>query len=273
MRIARTSLWLVLSSLLVALAPVLAADPSQGKLTSTERLQPEHLKAAHEARLRFARERQTVPDLGVYQDFRAVIHVHAEDSDHTKGTRQEVLAAAKKTGVRVVMFTDHRGPKTDTWHGLRDGILFFAGSEDGGEGILRFPNFDQNRKLLPEGELRFLSHVEERYDAVTTNFVGMEICNRHTDAKIDTAVQLEVLGASGDADKWRQTVENFRAYPDEFFAAGTDYRAEIFAKWDREIQKHRFTGIAANDAHKMAIACPRSRCSPKDFTITWRRRP
>src|SRR5262245_57863777 len=192
---------LVLS--LIGFSVATAADAPSRKLTSTERLQTEHLKATHEARTRFARERQPLPDLGVYEDFRAVLHVHAEDSDHTKGTRAEVLAAAKKTGVRVVMFTDHRGPKADTWHGMREGVLFFAGSEDGGEGMIRFPNFDQNRKPLPEGELRFLSHVEERYDAVTTNFVGMEICNRHTDAKLDEATQLAVLSASSDPDKWR----------------------------------------------------------------------
>jgi hypothetical protein len=86
----------VLTSLLVATAPAFTADAPKGQLTSTERLQTEHLKGTHEARLRFARERQTLPDLGVYEDFRAVLHVHAEDSNHTKGTRAEVLAAAKK---------------------------------------------------------------------------------------------------------------------------------------------------------------------------------
>src|SRR5262249_22591358 len=129
----------VLLSLVLTVAPAFAADAPQRKLTSAERLQTEHLKTAHEARMRFAQERQALLDFGLYEDFRAVLHVHAEDSDHTKGTRQEVLAAAKKTGVRVVMFTDHSGPKSDTWHGMRDGVLFFAGSEDGGEGMIRFP--------------------------------------------------------------------------------------------------------------------------------------
>ena len=72
-----------------------------------------------------------LPDLGAFEDFRAVIHVHAEDADHTKGTREQVLAAARKTGVRVVLFTDHRGPQAGTWHELRDGVLFLAGSEEG----------------------------------------------------------------------------------------------------------------------------------------------
>src|SRR4029078_5293029 len=78
------------------------------------------------------------PRLGVYADYRAVLHVHAEDSDHTKGTRAEVLRAAKAAGVSIVMFTDHRGPKPDTWSGMREGVLFLAGSED--DHLLRFPD-------------------------------------------------------------------------------------------------------------------------------------
>src|SRR6185436_6793212 len=99
----------------------------------------------------------------LYQDYRAVIHVHAEDSDHTKGTRPEVLAAAKKTGVRAVLFTDHRGPKPETWRGIREDVLFLAGAEDS-DGKLRFPRFVDG-KPVSEDELRFLCHVEERYDA------------------------------------------------------------------------------------------------------------
>src|SRR6185503_3203326 len=116
----------------------LAAEKTN--LTAVERLEEARLKAAHEDRLRFARERRDVFDFGMYEDFRAVLHVHAEDSDHTKGTRAEVLAAAKKAGVRVVLFTDHHGPQAETWHGLRDGVLFLAGSEDD-DGVLRLPNF------------------------------------------------------------------------------------------------------------------------------------
>src|SRR4051812_11306716 len=139
----------LLAALFLALKIGVAAEQAR---TPEQRLEPARLKAVHEDRLRFARERRPVPDLSLYEDFRAVLHVHAEDSDHTKGTRQEVLAAARKTGVRVVMFSDHRGPKPETWHGMREGVLFFAGSEDG-NGVLRYPNFGPNRDLLPEGEL------------------------------------------------------------------------------------------------------------------------
>jgi acetyl esterase/lipase len=242
------NLRLLFLSLLVSVLPAIAAN----QLTPLQRLEPEHLKATHEARMRFARERQTLPNLGVYEDFRAVIHIHADDSDHTRGTRLEVLEAAKKTGVRVVMFTDHHGPLPETWHGLRDGVLFIAGSEDE-DGVLRFPNFDAARKPLPDSALRFLSQIEDRYDAVTIGFTGMEICNRHTDAKLDSRFYDYLDNAANNPDRWGKVLENFKAYPDEFFAAGSDHRPEVFAKWDREIQTNTFTGIAANDAHQNRV--------------------
>ena len=99
---------------IIVLVPASAAETSDTNLTTQQRLETAHLQAAQESRLRFARERQPLPNLGPYEDFRAVMHVHAEDAEHTKGTRQQVLEAAKKTGVRIVMFTDHGGPKPET---------------------------------------------------------------------------------------------------------------------------------------------------------------
>jgi acetyl esterase/lipase len=243
------ALWLYLFA---TLPHGLAAQNTSGTLTARQRLEPERLKAAHEACERFARERQELPALSVFEDFRAIIHVHAEDSDHTKGTRDQVLAAAKKTGVRVVLFTDHRGPKPETWHGLRDGVLFVAGSEDG-DGKLRFPTFDAEGKPRAEGALKFLCHIEERYDAEAKGFDGMEIVNRHSDAVLDKSVQEYLEGAAKDAEAWHNVLENFRAYPDEMFAAGCDYRPEIIAKWDRELRKGHLTGIGANDAHQNVL--------------------
>lgn len=228
------------------------ADASGRTLTSLERLQPEHLRAAHEARLQFARDRTNLPNLGIYEDFRAVIHVHAEDSNHTPGTRQQVLDAAKQTGVRVVMFTDHGGPGPNTWHGRRDGVLFLSGGEDTGRGELRFPSQETSASTATN-ELKFLSHVEERYGAATDGFDGVEICNRHTDAKLDPGLAQYFRQATNDPAQWKSLVENFQKFPDEIFAASSDYHPEILAKWDSEIQKKPLTGIGANDSHQNQI--------------------
>ena len=113
--------WRIVAAGALALAWAGAADQTNRPLTTLQRLERAHLEAAHAARLRFAAQRQSVPSHGLYEDFRAIIHVHVEDAEHTKGTRSEVLAAAKKVGAQVVMTADHRGPKPGAWRGLREG--------------------------------------------------------------------------------------------------------------------------------------------------------
>lgn len=229
-------------------------SPGQTNFTRSplERLESRNLQAVHETRQRFAQERRLPPSHGLYDDYRAVMHIHAEDADHTKGTRPEMLAAARTTGVQVVFTTDHRGPKSEAWRGLREGVLFIAGSETG-SGTLWFPDFDSNGQPIPDSGYRFLSHVEERYDADTEGMVGMEIVNRHTDAILDRRLEQYLKEAAADPDRWRKVVADFQSFPDEFFGAGTDYRPEMLAKFDRETQAKRFTGIAANDAHQNVI--------------------
>ena len=226
---------------LCSAALIYADSPSPGrKYTTLQRLEEAHLAAVHDARLKFAKERKSPPSLGVYTDYRAVLHVHAEDADHTKGTRAEVLKAAKAAGVSVVMFSDHRGPKPDTWSGLREGVLFIPGSED--DHLLRYPKAG--------AELRFLSHLEETPDATGKGFQGMEIYNRHTDAKDEKAFEEYFKAAMKNPIEWAKLTRLESTYPDEIFAAQTDYWPTIFAQWDREAAAHPFTGIAANDAHK-----------------------
>lgn len=220
---------------------LLADSPSPGrKYTTVVRLEEPHLEAVHQARIQFARDRKILPQSGVYSDYRAVLHVHAEDADHTKGTRAEVLEGAKAAGVRVVMFTDHRGPKPDTWSGVRDGVLFIPGSED--DHLLRFPK--------PGKELRFLSHLEETPDATGAGFNGMEIYNRHTDAKDEQAFDAYFRAALKNPVEWEKLAKLDRKYPDEVFGAETDYWPSIFGMWDKEARARPFTGIAANDSHK-----------------------
>jgi acetyl esterase/lipase len=227
------------------LAGVLTADqPSPGrKYTTLQRLEEGHLAAVHEARLKLARERKPLPTLGVYNDYRALLHIHAEDADHTKGTRPEVLRAAKATGVSVILFTDHRGPKPNTWSGIREGVLLIPGSED--DHLLRFPGAG--------GDLRFLSHLEETPDAKSDGFQGMEIYNRHSDAKDEKAFDDYFRAAIKNPVEWATLAKREAAYPDEIFGAGTDYWPSFFAYWDRETSAHPFTGIAANDSHQNQI--------------------
>jgi acetyl esterase/lipase len=222
---------------------------TNGFLTLPQRLERQHLQAAHESRLRFAQERRLPPTNGLYEDFRAVIHAPAEDADPTNGTRQELLAAARKTDIRVILTADHGGPKPDAWRGFHEGVLFIAGSETG-DGTLWFPEFGPDGKPMPEGGLRFLSRVEEGSTAPTNGVAGIAICARHSGAIQDKAFEEYLAAAGADTNRRQSLVEDFRSFPDEFYAAGTDDRRERFARWDQETEKKPFTGIAANDGQQ-----------------------
>ena len=232
-----------LATLALVLFPLAGAEPAKTR-TAVERLGESHLEAVRQARLKWSKERSVQPLAGIYHDYRAVIHVHAEDANHTLGTRDQVLKAAKETGVNLVMWTDHRGPKPETWTGSREGVLFMAGSED--DHALRFPG--------PDGDLKFLSHIEEiPPDSDSTECAGMEIYNRHTDAETQKEFSGYIKRAVASDGEFRKLENRFKQYPDEVFAAGTGTLPQFLTRFDSEIQKRRFTAIAANDAHRNTV--------------------
>jgi hypothetical protein len=240
------------------------------KYTSIERVQIERLKAVHTDRLRYQNERKPVSLATGYNEYRAVLHAHAEDASHTGGTRPELLAAAKRAGVSVIMLTDHVRPErdfiNDSWRGFHDGVLFIPGAED--QGFLSFPmksikgiemkaikGIDAGKReqyietVRAGGGNIFLSHVEERFDWPTDQLDGLEIYNHHTDVKNEGAFNLWLQGTLTDPVRLPQLVAALNEFPEEVFGAQQDYLTDIIAKWDRDAQQHRLTGVAANDCH------------------------
>ena len=215
------------------------------KYTTVERISPARLEAVRQARQALAAQRKQLPPVGVYEDYPSVIHVHAEDAPHTLGKRAEVLAAARKTGIRAVFFTDHDGPHAAAWHGMRDGVLFFAGAENGGRHELLFPR--------PAPPLRFHSHVEGDLDASPDGWDGMEIYNRHADHEDDADLLEHLKAAARDPQRIAELEKLARLYPDEIYGAGADYWPPLFARWDRVLASRIFTGIGAIDAHQNAL--------------------
>ncbi|MFI5457567.1 MAG: histidinol phosphatase [Isosphaerales bacterium] len=223
---------------------------------------PARLKAAHEDVTRIQRSRRAVPPLPGLNDYRAILHAHAEDSAHTGGTRLEMLADAKKAGVSAILLSNHFRPPTDfineSWRGLHDGVLFIPGSEDRGFLLLPTrsilakmkeptPSFIETVKA--EGGLIFLSHIEERPDHSMAGLNGMEIYNRHADAKKDAAGLLAVVLKLTHPDSLKELEDSLRLYPDELLAAQVEYPTDYLAKWDAETKTRRLTGVAANDCH------------------------
>jgi hypothetical protein len=232
------------------------------KYSPIERMAPARLKAAHAGVARIQRSRRVLPHLRGLNDYRAILHAHAEDSAHTGGTRPEMLADARAVGVSVILLSNHFRPPADfiadSWRGLHEGVLFIPGSED--RGFLLFPTrsiVSQMKDPTPsfietasaKGGLIFLSHIEERPGHSMAGLTGMEIYNRHADAKKDTAGLLAIILKLTDPATLKELEESLRDYPDELFASQVEYPADYLAKWDLETRARRLTGIAANDCH------------------------
>ena len=254
------------SAVILSLAMMGASLPAQTnapvrKYSAVERMKTAHLKAAHEDAERLQQARRSLPPLPGLHEYKAIMHAHAEDSDHTGGTRPEMLADAKKAGVQVILLTDHLRPPRDfmdSWRGFHDGVLFIPGSE--ALGFLVYPAHSiMDRIHEPEPQLIasvtesngliFLSHLEERMDHPMDGLTGLEIYNRHWDAKKDMASVLVLAFKLLDPVQLAELQENLRLYPDELLASQVTYLQDYLGKWDKETQKRRLTGVAANDCH------------------------
>jgi hypothetical protein len=254
--------WLVLVTLLVFAVAGTADEPPGRKYTNVERLALARLEAVHADVRKLQAGRVPVPPLPGLTDFRCILHAHAEDSAHTGGTLPELLADANKAGVSAVLLTDHFRPPRDfidgRWRGLKDGVLFVPGSEV--NGFLVYPT----RSILSRMELTgkdfidtvtaddgmiFLSHIEERPDHPLDGLTGLEIENRHYDAKRDKTSLLALAVKLTDPGQLAELQEAVRRYPDELFAFQCDYPKVYLDKWDEGTRHRRLTGIAANDCH------------------------
>src|SRR5947209_7020818 len=135
-----------------------AAEPPARKHSNLERLAPERLATVHADVEKLGRLRAEIPPRPGLNDYRCILHAHAEDSDHTGGTLKEMLADAKKAGVHAVLLTDHYRPPADfidgRWRGVKDGVLFIPGAEV--NGFLAYPG----KSILKRMDLKGRDFIE-----------------------------------------------------------------------------------------------------------------
>lgn len=252
-------------ALLDIVPPTHAAESNQPparKYTNVERLALPRLQAVHEDVLKLRAQRKALDPLPGLNDYRCILHAHAEDSTHTGGTLPEMLADAKRAGISAILLTDHFRPPRDfidgRWRGFKDGVLFIPGSEI--RGCLLYPEksvldkmeqpFPDLLKAVTAGDgMMFLSHVEERTDHPMDGLTGLEIYNRHWDAKKDRESLVALAMKLTDPKQLAELEAAARLYPDELFAFQCDYPQVYVDKWDDGTKKFRLTGIAANDCH------------------------
>ena len=244
---------------LLAFAVQVAANRSAVRADALDRLTAERLEATHQAVLKLRTERREVPRPGPLREFRANLHVHSAFSHDSRGTIDEIVAAAKLVGTKVLMFTEHPADHydfvKDGHQGLRDGVLLIPGAE--AKGMLVYPK--QSVRGLDAGSpqefsdvvrgregLTFLSHLEERMDWELRGLTGVEIYNTHADFKDEKR-----LAASLRNPLWLLNVaELYRKYPQEALSTLHDYPADYLRRWDQLCERTPHTGVSANDAHQ-----------------------
>src|SRR5262245_32883569 len=137
----RRRLFCQLCSSLMLISFATAGEPPPRKHTNIERLSLMRLAAVHDDVQKLSAQRRNIPLLSGLNDYRCILHAHAEDSSHTGGTLLEMLGDAKQVGVSAILLTDHYRPPRDfidgRWRGMRNGVLFIPGSEV--RGFLVYP--------------------------------------------------------------------------------------------------------------------------------------
>ncbi len=248
MRVARLCLGMLLVG---GLSQLLLAD-------ALERVGLEKLRATHEKIESFKKELRKVSLPSGYDDVRTLLHVHSAFSHDSRGKIDEIVAAAKQVGVRVIMFSEHPASHydyvKDGHRGMNDGVLLIPGAET--NGFLAYPKQSiQDKK--PEGPqafsdlvrgtdgLIFLCHLEERMDWEINGLTGSEIYNTHADFKDEP----KFIGALRSPLTMLGLMSAVKQYPQEVFGALLDYPADYLKRWDQLCQKSRLTGVSANDAH------------------------
>jgi hypothetical protein len=223
------------------------------------KLEPQKLEAVHRAVQALREEWKAVPRPGPFQEYRANLHVHSHWSHDSRGTIDEIVAAAKATGTSVLMFNEHPADHYDFFkqghQGFNDGVLLIPGAET--QGFLVFPTMSLHG-LNPgtpqefsdfvrgRGGLMFVSHLEERMDWNIGGVTGVEVYNTHADFKDE----VKLIAALRNPLWLLQATEMFRKYPQESFSALQDYPAEYLKRWDELCVAAPHTGVSANDAHQ-----------------------
>jgi hypothetical protein len=223
-----------------------------------DRLQPDRLHAEHEAIEGLISQRHPVRLSSDYRDVRALLHVHSGFSHDSRGTIEEITAAAKQAEVRVIMFSEHPANSYDYFvdghRGFKDGVLLIPGAETGG--FLAYPrqSIQQKKTETPQafadlvrstGGLIFLCHLEERMDWQIANVTGTEIYNTHADFKKQT----RFLAALRSPLTMFSLMGAVKQYPQEVFGALLEYPADYLKRYDELCQVARHTGVAGNDSH------------------------
>jgi hypothetical protein len=228
-----------------------------------QRLLPENLKKMHQEVAALDRQRVSLAPADSLLDLRCILHCHSDLSHDSRGTMDEIVAAAKRARVEALFVTDHPQQQDVVAAQRReeiDDVLIVPGAE--ANGFLIFPTTGRvpplnlsEQKLIDSirsnNGLIFIAHPEEHKDWNLRGLTGMEIYNTHADVKDET----ELLEAMRPKDakayfKLLQILNAINEYPQEGFAALFDPPAENLKHFDSMCTEKIYAAIAGNDSHQ-----------------------
>jgi len=246
------SAWVELKAQETSALPAVTQD-------AVDRLTRKNLQSVRQSIEKYAAERQAIEMPRPLRDVRANLHVHSELSHDSRGKIEEIVAAAKRAGTEVLLFTEHPSKEKDFYleghRGLRDGVLMIPGAEM--KGMLVYPTMslrpfesadaqETTRIVRNRGGHAFLSHLEERMDWQIQGLTGVEIYNTHADFK----KQKRMIDSMKNPLWLIKTADLIDKYPQEAFSALQTYPSDYLARWDQLCWVAPHTGVAANDAHQ-----------------------
>ena len=249
---------LAVCALLTSAVGWLAAPPAT-RADALERLNEPRLARVHAAIKAFEAARSSLEPSRPYREYRVNLHVHSAFSHDSRGELPAIVAAAKRAGTEVLMFTEHPAAHydfvLDGHSGLHDGVLCIPGAET--KGLLTYPTAsmagqeslepaDFVRRVRQQGGLSFLSHLEERLDWELPGLTGCEIYNTHADAKEET----QLFASLQNPLFLLRIAAMVNQYPQETFSALQDDPRLYLDRWDQLCQIAPHTGVSANDAHE-----------------------
>lgn len=244
---------------LAALAAAQTGPEPGWKGTAADRLAPERLAAVHQARKALAAQRKAHPPVGIYEDFPAAVLVHAGDSSQAGVTRAQILAAAKKTGIRALFFSGSGKPHASSRLGRHAGVLVFDGAVHGAKHELLFPQ--------PAPPLRFQFHPEGDFEISPDGWDGMEICLRRADPEGGADLAANRKAAAGGPRQAEELARLARQYPEEICGADARCPQDVLARWDRVLARRFFTGIGAVDVRRSALPGGKALLDPGEAAL------
>jgi len=188
----------------------------------------------------------TVAQLG-YTDYPGILHCHSYLSHDSKGTNAEIIAAAKKAGVRFIMMTDHpsKGGLAKALRGMHGGVLFFPGLEkshmllvDVRRPLKRAGVAGARKEMIEQGGMTFVAHTES-FRHWQLKLTGMEIYNIHSDILTQNKITMGL-----------RFLAKYYKDRDWAFAQLLKRPTAFLARWDSLTLTRRVVGVAGNDAHQ-----------------------